>query len=49
MVRDKPIRLSEAEHTRLAECRMERFGTDEVPFGAVTSSLLDRAESEGDQ
>ena len=45
MVRDKPIRLSEAEHRRLSEYRTDRFGTDEVPFGAVIADLLDRVEA----
>lgn len=45
-MREKRIRLSEAEHARLAEYRQERYGTSEIPFGVVIDDLIDQAEGE---
>jgi len=44
MKRKKKIRVSDAEHRRLNDKKLELFGTDKVPFGAVVSELLDRYE-----
>lgn len=46
MKRNKKIRVSDAEHRRLNDAKVEIFGTDKVPFGAVVSELLDYYEED---
>jgi hypothetical protein len=46
MQRETTISVSHQEKDRLKEAASELFGTDEVPYGAVVSELLDRATNE---
>jgi|GEM_PF-6407990 len=42
MRRDTSISISHDEKDRLDEAALDLFGTDEVPYGAVVSELVDR-------
>jgi tRNA(Arg) A34 adenosine deaminase TadA len=41
MLRETTITVSYDEKDRLDEARREMFGTDEVPYGAVITRLVD--------
>jgi len=41
MARDKSVAVSEYELNLLREKRREIFGTDEVPYGVVISTLCE--------
>jgi len=48
MLRETTITVSYDEKDRLDDARRELFGTDEVPYGAVISELVDRV-ADGDE
>jgi hypothetical protein len=41
MARDNTIALSDEEKEILSEARLDIFGTDEVPYGVVISTLCE--------
>jgi len=50
MARDDQIRVSKEEKQALDSVKQDMFGTDEVPYGAVITPLINHwRKTEGDQ
>jgi hypothetical protein len=44
MARENSIAVSDEELQKIKDARMEIFGTDEVPYGVVISTLCEDVE-----